>query len=99
MDIWLNFLQTIFVNDQGLIDYVQLIAGLGAIGRVFLEAVIICIGSGRNGKSTLWNAIKRVMGTYAGTISADVLTVNCRRNIKPELADLRGKRLIVASEL
>ena len=99
MDIWLNFLQTIFLNDQELIDYVQLIAGLSAIGRVFLEAVIICIGSGRNGKSTLWNAIKRVMGSYAGTISADVLTANCRRNIKPELADLRGKRLIVASEL
>lgn len=99
MDIWLNFLQTIFVNDQELIDYVQLIAGLGAIGRVFLEAVIICIGSGCNGKSILWNAIKRVMGTYAGTVYADVLTANCRRNTKPELADLRGKRLIIASEL
>ena len=58
MDIWLRFLLTTFLSDQELINYVQLIAGLGAIGRVFLEAVIICIGSGRNGKSTLWNAIK-----------------------------------------
>ena len=91
MDIWLNLLKTIFVNDQELIDYVQLIAGLGAIGHVFLEAIIICIGSGSNDKSSLWDAIKRVMGTYAGTVSADVFTVNCRRNIKPELADLRGK--------
>lgn len=99
MDIWLKFLQTIFLNDEELINYVQLIAGLAAIGHVFLEAVIICIGTGCNGKSTLWNAIKRVMGSYGGTISSDVLTANCRRNIKPELADLRGKRLIVASEL
>lgn len=45
------------------------------------------------------NVINRVMGTYGGTISADVLTQNCKRNPKPELADLRGVRLALASEL
>ena len=98
MDIWLSFLNTIFVHDEHLINYVQQITGLGAIGLVF-EAMIIAFGKGNNGKSTLWNSIKKVLGTYSGIISADILTTTCRRNIKPELAELRGKRLIIASEL
>ena len=32
-------------------------------------------------------------------MSADTLTVGCKRNVKPEMAETRGKRLIIASEL
>ncbi len=77
----------------------QQVVGLAAIGRVFLEAIIIAYGSGRNGKSTFWNTIARVFGSYAGKLSADTLTVGCKRNVKPEMAELKGKRLIIASEL
>ena len=64
-----------------------------------MEAIIIAYGAGRNGKSTFWNSISRVLGTYSGAISADTLTVGCRRNVKPEMAELKGKRLIIAAEL
>lgn len=97
--IWLEALNTFFCNDQKLIDYVQQIVGLSAIGKVYLEAIIIAYGGGRNGKSTFWNSISRVLGSYSGAISADTLTVGCRRNVKPEMAELKGKRLIIASEL
>jgi len=97
--IWLDALNTFFCNDQKLIDYVQQIVGLAAIGKVYLEAIIIAYGGGRNGKSTFWNSISRVLGSYSGAISADTLTVGCRRNVKPEMAELKGKRLIIASEL
>jgi P4 family phage/plasmid primase-like protien len=97
--IWLDALNTFFCNDQKLIDYVQQIVGLSAIGKVYLEAIIIAYGGGRNGKSTFWNSISRVLGSYSGAISADTLTVGCRRNVKPEMAELKGKRLIIASEL
>jgi P4 family phage/plasmid primase-like protien len=40
-----------------------------------------------------------VLGSYSGSISADALTVGCRRNVRPELAEVRGKRLLIASEL
>ncbi|MBU0278729.1 phage/plasmid primase, P4 family [Gemella sp. zg-1178] len=97
--IWLETLNTIFVNDQDLIDYVQLIVGLAAIGKVYVEALIISYGEGRNGKSTFWNVISRILGTYAGSISADILTSQIRRNVKPELAEAKGKRLLIAAEL
>ena len=72
---------------------------MAAVGKVYLEALIIEYGEGRNGKSTFWNTISRVLGTYAGNMSADTLTVGCRRNVKPEMAELKGKRLIIAAEL
>lgn len=97
--IWLNSLDLIFQHNQELIDYVQMICGLAAIGKVYVEALIIAYGDGRNGKSTFWNAISRVLGLYSGNISADTLTVGCRRNIKPEMAEVKGKRLLIAAEM
>lgn len=98
-EIWENALDTFFCGNRELVEYVQETVGLAAIGKVYEEALIIAYGEGRNGKSTFWNAVSRVMGTYAGAISADALTVGCRRNVKPEIAELKGKRLIIAAEL
>ena len=97
--IWQDCLDLIFRGDRELIDYVQMICGLAAVGKVFVEALIIAYGDGRNGKSTFWNVISRVLGLYSGNISADTLTVNCNRNVKPEMAEIKGKRLLIAAEM
>lgn len=99
MDVWEDALQTFFQGDADLIRYVQEIVGLAAIGKVYIEALVIAFGEGRNGKSTFWNTIARVLGTYSGNMSADTLTVGCKRNVKPELAEAKGKRMIIAAEL
>ena len=99
MDIWLEAVNSFFCGDSELIEYVQQIVGLAAIGKVYMEALIISYGDGRNGKSTFWNTIARVLGSYSGSISADALTVGCKRNVKPEMAGLKGKRLVIAAEL
>jgi P4 family phage/plasmid primase-like protien len=98
-ELWEDSLNTIFCGDAELIDYVQQIVGMAAVGRVYMEALIIAYGEGSNGKSTFWNTIARVLGTYSGNMSADALTVGCKRNVKPELAEAKGKRLLIASEL
>ena len=99
MDVWEDALQTFFQGDADLIRYVQEIVGLAATGKVYIEALVIAFGEGRNGKSTFWNTIARVLGTYSGNMSADTLTVGCKRNVKPELAEAKGKRMIIAAEL
>ena len=98
-DIWRDALNTFFCGDQALIEYVQRVAGIVCVGQVFLEAMIIAYGDGRNGKSTFWNTLSHVMGSYSGNISADSLTMNCKRNVKPEMAETKGKRLLIAAEL
>lgn len=99
IDIWEDALHIFFQGDADLIRYVQEIVGLAAIGKVYIEALVIAYGEGRNGKSTFWNTVARVLGTYSGNMSADTLTVGCKRNVKPELAEAKGKRLIIAAEL
>ena len=98
-DLWLDTVNKVFQGDTELIEYVQRIVGLAAVGEVYQEALIIAYGDGSNGKSTFWNSIAGAMGTYGGLISADVLTVGCRRNVKPELAEVKGKRILIAAEL
>lgn len=99
MDIWLDALNTFFSGDAELIEYVQKVIGLAAIGKVYEEFIIIAYGDGANGKSTFWNTIARVLGTYSGKISSDILTMGNKVNAQPEMAELKGKRLIIASEM
>ena len=65
--------------------------GLAAIGKVYQEALIIAYGEGSNGKSTFWNAIAKVLGTYSGSMSADALTVGCKRKCKAGNGRTEGK--------
>ena len=97
--IWLDTLQTLFCGDDELIEYVQKVIGLAVIGKVYEEFLIIAYGDGANGKSTFWNTIARVLGTYSGKISSDILTMGNKVNAQPEMAELKGKRLIIASEM
>ena len=98
-DIWNEALNTFFCGDAELIEYVQKVIGLAAIGKVYSEFLIIAYGDGANGKSTFWNTVARVLGTYSGKISSDILTMGNRINAQPEMAELKGKRLIIASEM
>lgn len=98
-EIWAKALGEFFNHDQDLIQYAQEISGLMAIGKVYVEALVIAYGDGRNGKSTYWNSLARVLGTYCGGISADALTAGCKRNIRPEMAELKGKRMVIAAEM
>ncbi len=98
-ELWQDALQKTFCGDQELIDYVQEIVGLAAIGKVYVEALIIAYGEGRNGKSTFFNTIARVLGTYSWALSSDALIVGCRRNVKWEVTELKGRRFVIAAEL
>ena len=99
MDLWLDFVDKITCGDKALAEYHQISAGMCAIGRVYQENLIIAHGGGRNGKSTFYNTIARVLGDYSGYLSAETLTINCRKNKSPEYAELRGRRIVIASEL
>lgn len=98
-NIFAGFMERVTVGDKDLARYLQEIAGMCAVGKVLRENMIIAYGGGGNGKSTLFNLLARVLGDYSGTLSAETLTSNCKKNKSPEFAELRGKRLIIAAEL
>ncbi len=99
MDEWLDQLDMTFLRNAETIEYTQKTLGEAIFGCVQNERMTIAHGEGRNGKSSLCNSCASVLGTYAGNISAETLTVGCKRNVKPEIAEIKGKRLLIAGEL
>jgi len=96
--LWNEFLDAVCCGNLPLQIFLQQVAGMAAVGKVFSENLIIAIGSGANGKSTLFNVLAYALGDYAGTIAASALTTNVR-SVGAELANLKGKRLVIAAEL
>ena len=94
---WQDFLDVITVGDAELKKYLQAVAGAIAIGKVYTEALVIAFGGGQNGKSSLFNTMFEVLGDYSGKIPAESLTTKVK-NAKVDLAELLGKRYILASE-
>lgn len=96
--MWSQFLDWVTGGDPDLCAYLQMVAGMAAVGEVFQEGIVMAYGPGGNGKSTLVNSIGNVLGEYTGSIAIKILTTE-RQNSGPALATLRGKRLVVAGEL
>ena len=98
-DVWQEFLDRLTSGDKDLARYLQEVVGICAIGHVKREELIIAMGSGGNGKSTFFNLLADVMGDYSGAISSEILIADSKKNKDPEIAELRGKRLVIAAEL
>jgi len=96
-DEWGKFINMIFDGDSDLIRYVKTIAGYALAGTIEETILPICIGNGRNGKSTFWNTIAAILGDYAGTVSQDLLLPAYNQH-PTEIADLKGKRFVAVEE-
>lgn len=95
-DLWSNALREILVTDA-LIDFVQVAAGYSATGDTRRDCWFVGVGSGRNGKGTLYHPIRRALGEYATELPATVF--DARRDHAPfDLAVLPGKRFVLSSE-
>jgi len=92
-----KFLYEITCGNAELARYIQCVAGMTALGKVYSEVLIIAHGGGHNGKSTLFNTLYEILGDYSGKIPAECLTTKAK-NPKNDMAELFGKRLVIASE-
>lgn len=95
---WHAFLNQIFAGDAELMRYVQRVFGMCLTGDVSEQYLFICHGDGANGKSVLLDIITYVMGEYAGQAAPHLLVSSKHAEHPTELADLQGRRLVVASE-
>jgi putative DNA primase/helicase len=93
-----QFLREIFLEDDELISYVKRALGYSITGDTSENKIFICYGSGANGKSTLLQTIRHVLGEYAVAVPSEVL-VKKKYDVHPTaLAHLAGKRFALASE-
>lgn len=89
---------TRILPDPDVLDYVQRFLGYGLTGEVGEHLVHFFCGSGANGKSTLLDAIRHVLGDYAVTVPANLLMEGAFDRHPTELARLHGARLAICPE-
>ena len=92
------FLDRVFAGDSGLIEFVLRTLGMCLTGSITEQSLPIFHGVGANGKSVLVDTVMFAMGDYACLAPPHLLTVSGHREHATEIADLAGRRLVVASE-
>lgn len=98
---WDMFVAMIFKNDNDLIHYVQKMCGYFLTASLKEQCVFFFYGIGSNGKSTFINVIVNILGDYYQRINIQSILSQKQANgsaASPDLAKLKGARLVVASE-
>lgn len=95
---WDQFLEEVFLGDDELIGFVRRYAGYSLTGDVSEQVLAFIHGTGANGKSTLLNALRHVVGGHGLQLDPAVLTVTAHEQHPTGLTDLRGARLVSTIE-
>jgi putative DNA primase/helicase len=95
---WNRFLEDV-LPQTGIRRFVQLCAGYTLTGSIDEEKLFFAHGTGANGKSVFANVLSALMGDYAVTVGAGLLT-KARNESESErlVALLPGARLVLANE-
>jgi putative DNA primase/helicase len=93
-----EFLKQITNGDVDLMSYLQRIFGYCMTGSVKEKALFIFVGDGNNGKTTLLEAFRHVLGDYAGQIPIESLLKSNDSKIPNDVAQLNQKRFVTSSE-
>jgi putative DNA primase/helicase len=93
-----RFLSEVFQGDAELIQWWSVLCGYAATACVSEHILPVAFGNGSNGKSTLLGIMQRVLGSYAQSAAPGLLIASKGDRHPTELMDLRGARLVVASE-
>ncbi|MCK9228813.1 MAG: phage/plasmid primase, P4 family [Syntrophorhabdaceae bacterium] len=100
--VWEKFMLDIFRGDEELFAFLQRLLGYGITGLSVHHIFVILHGVGRNGKGTMLETLRHVLGDYAMKTESELLLEQnyARQAGSPNSAvlSLRGKRLVWASE-
>lgn len=101
--MWENFLKGMFDGSDDLVAYTQRLLGYGITGSTRDHIIAVFWGPhGRNGKGTLFETLKYVLGPIIEPINVEMLTGDQRNRSSaapsPDIMSLRGRRLVWASE-
>ena len=95
---WMRFLEEVFDGDAELISYLWRAIGYSLTGDTSEQCFFCFCGNGANGKSTLLNTTRYVIGTYASNLPFSAFELTARSAISNDVATLPGKRFVTAIE-
>lgn len=96
---WLAFLDQIFSDDKELIRYIKKALGYSLSGDTSEQCAFFLYGTGRNGKSTFLEVVRKIMGDYATNIQPESIMIKASTNsANSDIARLKGARLVTSVE-
>jgi putative DNA primase/helicase len=96
---WTQFLEEVFYGDRALIDYIHRAVGYSLTGDTSEQSWFVLHGTGANGKSVFLDSIKATAGAYAINMPFSVLERKAYPSIPNDLAMLKGRRMVLSSEV
>jgi putative DNA primase/helicase len=96
---WLRCLEEVFDGDRELIAFVKRWIGYTLTGATSEHVLAVLYGTGRNGKTTIVETVKRLLGDLAAAAPFDTFArVRGDRGPRNDLARLHRVRMVAASE-
>jgi putative DNA primase/helicase len=95
---WEHFLKRV-LPDVEIRAFMQRYIGYALTGDVSEQVLAFAHGTGANGKSVLIDVMLEIVGDYGLRAATDLVLAKRSESHPTELADLEGKRLVVASEI
>ena len=96
-----GFIARILGGQAALVTYVQRVFGYALTGVVIEKACFCLFGEGNNGKTTLLELFRHILGDYSSQVMIDSLMTRRAQESNAslaDLADLRGARFVTTSE-
>lgn len=99
--MWLKHLGFCFSGDDQIIEHIQRLCGYMLIGHADKQRWWLFLGEGQNGKTTIIETMRLILGTnslsgYAKHLNSEALQLRNRENY--EIAQLQHKRLVDCNE-
>ena len=85
-------------HDAPLVAYLHRVLGYTLTGSTKEQCLFLLTGNGCNGKTTLLELVKFIMGEYGEPVAAKTLMQQGREDVPSDIASLEGKRFATCSE-
>lgn len=95
---WEQFLLEVFEGDTELVDFIRRSVGYSLTGDTREQCLFLCHGAGANGKSTMLESLRVILGEYSANTPFNTFEQRNNDASSNDIAALYGKRLVTASE-
>lgn len=96
---WNNFIGFFTDYDKEVENFfARLYGGLGLIGGNPEQKMLLLLGRGSNGKSSLNEIMRGLLSDYSDTLRKEVLCSKTQKDYRHDLADLKNARFITVTE-
>jgi len=102
--VWEQTVREVFSDDADMVEFFHRLMGYTAMGEPKHHIMVIPHGNGSNGKSTVFGAIREVLGDYARAADASTFVtdkMNAGQSggaAREDLVRLKGARFVFVSE-